>query len=187
MVCTSVHPLKRMDDVGWDPRKAAVRHRRGSEYHRLTRIAKDHKEERLGVTSRNMKFATFVLKLAKFALSGVFGLVALGAVLVTAVGVLMEIPVPPETEITNRKPFVDYIGREYRVLENVSAYAWNDFPERGQRVRIVSAWRQFALFEIRKRYVVSLPGSGLPENVRITMNVESNGIPDPLVYEPIAK
>jgi hypothetical protein len=57
----------------------------------------------------------------------------------------------------------------------------------GQRVRIVSAWRQFALVGFTRHYVVSAPGAGLPEDVPITMAVNSDGIPDPLVYEPIGK
>jgi len=90
--------------------------------------------------------------------------------------------------------------------------AWNDFPDKakilnvsltsppgahnrfvsysiplklGQRVRIISAWRQFTLFEFSYKYVVDVPGAGLPEGIAITMKVNSDGVPDPLVYEAI--
>ena len=93
-------------------------------------------------------------------------------------------------------------------------YAWNDFPdkakilsislmqppgvrnrfvsyvtplERGQRVRIVGAWRRFSLGGFTRHYVVSVPGAGLPEDVPITMRVNADGVPDPRVYEPIGK
>ena len=55
----------------------------------------------------------------------------------------------------------------------------------GQRVRIVSAWRRFALVEFSRYYVVSLPDAGLPKGIEITMAVNSDGVPDPLIYEPI--
>jgi hypothetical protein len=57
----------------------------------------------------------------------------------------------------------------------------------GQRIRIVSAWRQFALVGFTRHYLVSVLGAELPEDVPITMAVNSDGIPDPLVYEPIGK
>src|SRR6476646_1246351 len=38
----------------------------------------------------------------------------------------------PETEVTNQKPYANYIGREYRVVGTVSAYAWNDFPDKNR-------------------------------------------------------
>ena len=55
--------------------------------------------------------------------------------------------------------------------------------QRGQRIRLVSAWREFPSFA--KYYVVSVPGAGLPEGIRITMAVSPDGIPDPRVYAPI--
>ena len=97
-------------------------------------------------------------------------------------------------------------------MSDVSAYAWNDFPDkekilsitlmsppgvrnrfvsyvtpikRGQRVHIVSAWRRIELFGFSRRYVVLLPGAGLPDGVDITMDVTPDGVPHPLVYEPI--
>lgn len=120
----------------------------------------------------------------------------------------------PDTDITHQKPYADFVGREYRVTGDVNAYAWNDFPDKakilsispmpppgvrnrfvsyvtplqkGQTVRIVSAWRHFALLEIAKYYVVSAPGAGLPEGIPITMAVNSDGIPDPRVYEPVGR
>jgi hypothetical protein len=55
----------------------------------------------------------------------------------------------------------------------------------GQRVRIVSAWRQFALVEFARHYVVSVPGAELPDRIPVKMYVSSDGVPDPLVYEPV--
>ena len=55
----------------------------------------------------------------------------------------------------------------------------------GQRVRIISAWRQFSLAGLTSRYVVSVPGGGLPDGIPVTMDVKSDGVPDPLIYEPI--
>jgi hypothetical protein len=36
----------------------------------------------------------------------------------------------PDTEITHQKPYADFVGREYRVVSDVSAYVWNDFPDK---------------------------------------------------------
>jgi len=118
----------------------------------------------------------------------------------------------PNTEVTNERPYADFIGREYRVTGHVTALAWNDFPNKakilnvslmpppgarnrfvsysiplqlGQSVRIISAWRQFALVEFTYHYVVSVPGAGLPDGIPITMKVNFDGVPDPLVYEAI--
>jgi len=117
-------------------------------------------------------------------------------------------------EITHQKPYVDFVGHEYRVVADVRALAWNDFPDKtrilsislmspplvrnrfvsyetrlkpGQRVRIVSAWRQFALVGFTRHYVVSVPGAGLPDGVAVEMDVKPDGVPDPRVYEPIGK
>src|SRR5262245_47229234 len=119
------------------------------------RMIKKRREARYG----NMKFAKIVML-------GACGIVAIGAILFTVVGVGMQIPAP-QAEVTNWKPFADYIGREYRIVGDVSALAWNDFPDKdrilsisllspplvrnrfvsytrplrsGQTVRIVSAW-----------------------------------------------
>ena len=134
------------------------------------------------------------------------GLLAL-AIVLTVSGV--RSPFPP-TEITHQAPYSDFIGREYRVTSDVSAYAWNDFPDKtkilsislmptpgirnrfvsyviplqhGQGIRLVRAWREFPSFA--KFYEVSVPGAGLPAGIRITMRVSSNGIPDASVYAPI--
>lgn len=144
-----------------------------------------------------------VVKRVAFAALGLVGL----AIVLTVAGV--RSPFPP-TEITRQAPYSDFVGREYRVTSDVSAYAWNDFPDKtkilsislmpppgirnrfvsyvvplqhGQRIRLVSAWRDFPSFA--KYYVVSVPGAGLPEGVRIRMSVNSDGSPNPRVYEPI--
>jgi hypothetical protein len=120
-------------------------------------------------------------------------------------------PFPP-TAITHQEPYADFIGREYRVKSNVSAFAWNDFPDKtkilsislipppgirnrfvsyviplqhGQRIRIVSAWRDVTMTGFNYEYGVSVPGAGLPEGVLITMRVNADGVPDPRVYQPI--
>ena len=120
----------------------------------------------------------------------------------------------PNTEVTHEMPYADFVGREYRVTGHVTALAWNDFPNKakilnvslmsppgarnrfvsysiplqlGQRVRIISAWRKFALVEFTYYYIVSVPGAGLPDGIPITMKVNSDGVPDSLVYEAIDK
>ena len=147
-----------------------------------------------------------LVAVAKWAAFTALGLLALSIVL-TVGGV--RSPFPP-TEITHQEPYSDLIGREYRVTSSVSAYAWNDFPDKakilsvslipppgirnrfvsyviplqhGQRIRLVSAWREFPSFN--RYYVVSVPGAGLPEGIPIEMAVNSDGIPDPRIYEPI--
>jgi hypothetical protein len=147
---------------------------------------------------------------AKWVALAACGLLAL--VIVLGVG---GVQVPwPATETTQQKPYADFVGREYRVTSDVSAYAWNDFPDKakilsitlmpppgvrnrfvsyvtplqpGQRVRIISAWRHFLLLGFHRYYVVSVPDAGLPEGIEITMSVNSDGVPDPHVYEPIDK
>src|SRR5262249_5727928 len=138
---------------------------------------------------------------AKVFIFGVYGLPLLGALFFTVVGVATLIPAPAPTDITHRKPFADYIGREYRVVSRVSAHAWNDFPDRakiltitlepppgvgnrfvswkrplklGQRVHIISAWRYLALDGFVKYYVVSVPDAGLPGGIEIRMKVGSD-------------
>ncbi len=66
----------------------------------------------------------------------------------------------PDTEITHRKPYADFVGHEYRVTSAVSAYSWNAFPD---KARIVSI------------SLVPPPG----------VNNGSDGVPDARVYEPI--
>jgi hypothetical protein len=118
----------------------------------------------------------------------------------------------PDAEVTHEKPYADFVGREYRVTSPLTALAWNDFPDKakilvvsltpppgtsnrfvsysiplqpGQRVRILSAWRSFELVQFTNYYLVSVPGAGLPEGIPIKMRVNSDGIPDPLVYEAL--
>jgi hypothetical protein len=57
----------------------------------------------------------------------------------------------------------------------------------GQAVRIVSASRHFTLSGFSYQYSVDLPGSGLPEEIAITMDVNADGVPDPRVYGPIER
>jgi hypothetical protein len=140
--------------------------------------------------------------------------VAAGALL--AVLIILAIagygPPAPRTEVTEQRPYADYVGREFRIVGDISATAWNDFPDRakilsvtldpppgtrnrfvsyaipmkrGQRVRVLRAWRSYTLFEIVRRYVVSVPDASLPTDVEITMRVGSDGVPDPRYYEPI--
>jgi len=126
------------------------------------------------------------------------------------------VPVPwfPDAEITHQKPYADFVGSEYRVTGDVSAHAWNDFPDkakiltislipppgvrnrfvsyvtplrRGQKIHIVSAWRSVVLVEFLRYYVVTVPDAGLPDGIRIKMYVNSDGLPDPRLYEPIVK
>jgi hypothetical protein len=126
----------------------------------------------------------------------------------------VAVPWFPDTEITHQRPYADFVGREYRVTGDVSAYAWNDFPDRakiltisliappgvrnrfvsyvtplrrGQKIRIVSAWRSVVLEGFLRYYVVTVPDAGLPDAIPITMRVNSDGIPDPSVYEPIGQ
>jgi hypothetical protein len=151
--------------------------------------------------------------LAKRVVFAACGLLALGILLIVLGigGVTSPFPV---IEITHQKPYVDFVGRNYRVVADVRALAWNDSPDKarilsislmsppvirnrfvsyetplkpGQRVRIVSAWRQFGLIGFTRHYVVSVPGAGLPDGIPVTMDVKSDGVPDPPVYEPIDK
>ena len=152
------------------------------------------------------KLERLLVRLAKWVVFGFFGLVF-------AILMLAGVRTPwPATETTHQKPYADFVGREYRVVSEVSAYAWNDYPDKakiqsislisppgidnrfvsyviplktGQRIRIVSAWRQLVLFGFHRHYVVLVPGAGLPEGIDITFNINSDGVPDPLVYEPI--
>jgi hypothetical protein len=55
------------------------------------------------------------------------------------------------------------------------------------KVRIVSAWRHFLLLGFHRYYVVSVPSAELPEGIPITMEVNSDGIPDRRFYEPIGQ
>lgn len=133
-------------------------------------------------------------------------------VLLVAWGLSGYGPSAPSRDISQEPPFADQVGREYRVVGDVSAYAWNDFPdeetilsvtltpppgtrnrfvsyvlpmERGQRIRIIGARRTWVLFETPTDYLVVVPGTKLPQGVDIKMRVGSDGIPDRRLYEPI--
>ena len=114
--------------------------------------------------------------------------------------------------ILPRQPYSDAIGREYRVVGNVIAVAWNDFPDKetllsialssppgsanrfvswtvplkqGQVVRITGARRQFDWLGFGLWYVVSVPGMDWPEGVPVKIGIDSEGVPDPKLYELI--
>ena len=130
-------------------------------------------------------------------------------VVLTVGGVLSPFPV---TDISGRQPYADVIGREYRVVGNVIAVAWNDFPDKetllsialisppgsanrfvswtvplkqGQVVRITGARRQFDWLGFGLWYVVSLPGMDWPKGVPVKIGMDSEGAPDPKLYELI--
>ena len=117
---------------------------------------------------------------------------------------------PEDTEVTDNKPFSNFIGQEYRVTNSIKALAWNDFPDKEkilvvslmpppgaknrfvsysvtlqpeQNIRILSAWRSLSLFEYTYYYLVSIPEAGLPENVPIKMKVGADGAPSAQYYE----
>ena len=144
--------------------------------------------------------------------------VAIAALAVLGVGTILGTagygPRAPERDVSHEKPYSDFIGREYRVTGDISASAWNDYPDRvkilsitlspspgtrnrfvsavtplavGQRIRILSARHSYTLLEIVRNYVVAVPGAGLPDGVPVTMTVTSDGTPDPRFYEPINK
>jgi hypothetical protein len=150
------------------------------------------------------------LTFAKWVALTVFGVVA-----VTIVLGLGGTKVPwSATDVSGQKPYVDFIGREYRVIADVGAHAWNDFPDkdkilsislvphpgvrnrfvsyvipvkRDQRIRLISAWRHFVILGFNRRYVVSLPDAGLPKDVPIHISMRADGTLDPLAYELIGK
>jgi hypothetical protein len=153
--------------------------------------------------------------LAQWVALAVGGLFAVWIFTVSLLMVLAETPSPfPVTEITKQKPYADFVGRECRVVADVRATAWNDFPDKAkileislmpppgvknrfvsyvtplkpdQRVRIVSAWQQFGLVGFNRHYVVSVPDAGLPDGIPITMYMNADGVPDPRVCEPMNK
>jgi hypothetical protein len=141
---------------------------------------------------------------------------AIGAAVLLGVAIVLGIagygPQAPRTDITAQRPYADYVGREYRIAGDVSACAWNDFPDkdkiltitlppsvcaanrfvsyrvpiaRGKRIRIVRAWRSYYLFEIRQEYVVSVAGVGLPPDVEIKVEVGDDGVLDRRFYESV--
>jgi hypothetical protein len=159
----------------------------------------------VGATRRRLRL---VISAAMWVVGSALGLLL--ALVVLGVGGY-SIPFwPSDTEMTDQKPYSDFVGREYRVVGPVAALAWNDFPDktkilvvsltsppgahnrfvsykvplqRGQEVRILSAWRSLSLFHFSYYYLVSVPGVKLPEGVPIKMDVSPEGIPDPSAYE----
>jgi len=68
-----------------------------------------------------------LVRLAKWALYGFLGMMALGIGLSMLLNILQSTPNPfPETDLSNQKPSVDFIGRQYRLITEVDAIAWND-------------------------------------------------------------
>lgn len=153
-----------------------------------------------------------VISVLKWMVFTAFGLFTVAIVLGVG-GVRLPFWIP-DTELTHQRPYADFVGREYRVTGHVSALAWNDFPNKtkilnvslmpspgarnrfvsysvplqlGQRIHIISAWRTFALVEFTYHYMVSIPGAGLPDGIPITMEVNADGVPDPLIYEEIER
>ena len=152
-----------------------------------------------------------MVPLRKSLVFAVCGLLALGTILIMLGVGGVRSPLP-DAEITHQIPYANFVGREYRVTSEVAAYAWNDFPDKtkilsisllpapgirnrfvswvkplkaGQRIRIVTARRHFTLLGSTAYYVVIVPDAGLPDGIDVTMNVNSDAIPDPLVYVPI--
>jgi len=118
-----------------------------------------------------------LVAVAKRVVNAAFGLLALAIVL--SVGGVRS-PFPP-TEITHQDSIslMPPPGIRNRFVSYVIPL------QHGQRIRLVGAWREFPSFA--RYYVVSVPGAGLPAGITITMAVNSDGIPDPGVYEPTEK
>jgi hypothetical protein len=151
----------------------------------------------------------------KLPVLGVLGAIAVGSAVLTMAEIGMQVPAAPASEVTRQKPFVDYIGREYRVVGDVSASAWNDFPDKstlrsitlsspdllvrnrfvsfvkrlnkGQTVRLLSAWTGGTHAGLTHHYRVELPGAGLPEGVPTELGVTSDGLPNPTLYQRVEK
>lgn len=154
-----------------------------------------------------IQMAISVIKWMTITALGLFGIV-----IVIGLGGYQIPFCPSDTEVTHEKPFSSFIGREYRVMGDVTALAWNDFPDKnkilvvsltspagasnrfvshriplqqGQKILILSAWRSFSLVEFTYYYLVSVPDAGLPEEIPTKLKIGSDGIPDPLVYETV--
>ncbi len=69
-----------------------------------------------------------VISALKWAAFATFGLLA-GLILLGIGGVRLPFLLH-STDVTNEKPFADFVGREYRVRGHVTAMAWNDFPDK---------------------------------------------------------
>ena len=122
----------------------------------------------------------------------------------------------PATEVTDQRPFADFIGREYRIVGDVLAVAWNDFPDKeailqvvltrqagpqtrnrfvsyakplshNQTLRIISAWQVGARAKRQFRYLVALSGSDVPENDPVVVYVGADGVPDTMLYARLAR
>ncbi len=171
-----------------------------------------------GIVPKMKARIRLLVRLAKWAGLAIGGLLAVSCCLIVLMIVLVMagagINLSSNTEVTRQKPYIDFIGREYRVVGEARAYAWNDFPDKakileitlmgppgvanrfvsysrplkqGKRVRIVCAWRQLIFFGFSRHYIVSLPGAELPDDIPIQMNVEADGMPDPRLFEAVDK
>lgn len=155
----------------------------------------------------NMRRVLMFVKYGLFSVAGLFTFLVMWGI------AGYDLPIS-DTEITQEEPFAKFVGREYRLKVSTEAMFWNDFPDKekiltvsigpasaknrfvtkivsladGQKIRIMSAWSYFTLEGFKKYYMVSFPDLdfGVPAGVPIRLNVKSDGIPDPLLYEPIS-
>jgi hypothetical protein len=102
--------------------------------------------------------------LVKWSVLAAGGLLAL--VIVLGVGGV-QVPWPPTETTQQQKPSVPL--------------------KPGQRIRIVSAWRRFLFARIRALLRRLGSRRGAAEGIEITMAVNSDGVPDRRIYEPIAE
>jgi hypothetical protein len=72
-------------------------------------------------------------------------------------------------------------GDGNRFVSYVTAFETGAEGSSRQRVEALRVGR------VRQVLLVLVPGAGLPEGVKITMRVDSDGIPDPRFYEPIGQ
>jgi hypothetical protein len=181
----------------------------------VTRCARSYRtystpENRLD-SAHVVSCATLIRALAilRYVVLSACGLFAV-AVVIGVGGV--HLPAPSPREVSQRQPFASFVGHEYRIASDLIATGWNDFPNKskillialrpppgtanrfvsfrrglkaGQRLRLVSAWRQFTIGGFNYYYLVALPGAGLPEGIPIVVDVSGNGVPDPALYAPI--
>jgi hypothetical protein len=151
-----------------------------------------------------------VLRFIAFVVVGFFVL-SIALLMVAQIGMTIS---APRTEVSDRKPFVDFIGREYRVVGDVTALAWNDFPnkekiltfslmsppltqnryvsyekhlEPGQVLRIVRAWRSITIEGFRYTYDVALPRGGLSKGIPIEVETSSDGSLNSRVYQFVGR
>jgi hypothetical protein len=130
--------------------------------------------------------------------------------------VLVSCATGPDRELTHTKPYADLVQTEYTVIaDDLYAYgiydhlnsrdrvgsialipgvgiaglevAFRKHVPKGQVIRIVSAWRQFLLFDNGVYYLVTIEGSDLPRDIPIRLELfrGNEGVgaePNPAVY-----